>query len=84
MAVAVGFSVRPLLPHRGRLPLLVEATDPDTDLLAVFDELKVLVDEHLLRDGGLLFRGFRLGGAEPFRQFAASFGHPLLVLVKMK
>lgn len=78
MAVAVGFSVRPLLPQRGRLPLLVEATDADTDLLAVFDELKELVDEHLLRDGGVLFRGFRLNGAEQFRQFAASFGHPLL------
>lgn len=78
MAVALGFSVRPLLPQRGRLPLLVEASDADTDLLAVFDELKVLVDEHLLRDGGVLFRGFRLDGAEQFRQFAASFGHPLL------
>ena len=78
MAVAVGFSVRPLLPQRGRLPLLVEATDADTDLLVVFDELKELVDEHLLRDGGVLFRGFRLNGAEQFRQFAASFGHPLL------
>lgn len=78
MGVAVGFTVRPLLPEQGRLPLLVEAGDDDTSLLDVFDELKVLVDEHLLRDGGILFRGFRLEGAEQFRQFAASFGHPLL------
>ena len=50
MGVAVGFAVRPLLPARGRLPLLVEATEPNTSLLAVFDELNELVDEHLLRD----------------------------------
>lgn len=78
MGVAVGFAVRPLLPARGRLPLLVEATEPNTSLLAVFDELNELVDEHLLRDGGILFRGFQLDGAEQFRQFAAGFGHPLL------
>lgn len=78
MGVAVGFTVRPLLPEQGRLPLLVEAGDDDTSLLDVFEELKALVDEHLLRDGGILFRGFRLEGAEQFRQFAASFGHPLL------
>ncbi|MDF9757371.1 alpha-ketoglutarate-dependent taurine dioxygenase [Pseudomonas hunanensis] len=78
MGVAVGFTVRPLLPEQGRLPLLVEAGDDDTSLLDVFDELNALVDEHLLRDGGILFRGFRLEGAEQFRQFAASFGHPLL------
>lgn len=78
MSVAVGFTVRPLLPEQGRLPLLVEAADDSTSLLQVFDELKELVDEHLLRDGGILFRGFGLEGAEQFRQFAASFGHPLL------
>jgi len=78
MGVAVGFTGRPLLPEQGRLALLVEAGDDDTSLLDVFDELNALVDEHLLRDGGILFRGFRLEGAEQFRQFAASFGHPLL------
>jgi alpha-ketoglutarate-dependent taurine dioxygenase len=78
MGVATGFDVRPLLSGEGRLPLLVQATEPDTRLLAVFDELSELVDEHLLRDGGILFRGFSLEGAEAFRQFAASFGHPLL------
>jgi alpha-ketoglutarate-dependent taurine dioxygenase len=78
MGVATGFAVRPLLSGEGRLPLLVEATDPDTRLLAVFDEISELVDEHLQRDGGILFRGFSLEGAEQFREFAASFGHPLL------
>ncbi|MDO7900340.1 TauD/TfdA family dioxygenase [Pseudomonas sp. K1(2024)] len=78
MGVAVGFNVRPLLPAQGRLPLLVEATEEGVGLLEVFDELKALVDEHLLRDGGVLFRGFQLDGAEAFRQFAARFGHPLL------
>jgi alpha-ketoglutarate-dependent taurine dioxygenase len=78
MGVATEFSVRPLLSGEGRLPLLVEATDPDTRLLAVFDEISELVDEHLQRDGGILFRGFSLEGAEQFREFAASFGHPLL------
>ena len=74
----MGFSVGPLRAGQGRLPLLVEATEPDTSLLAVFEELSALVDEHLLRDGGILFRGFTLAGAEQFREFAASFGHPLL------
>ncbi|CAM3020116.1 Taurine dioxygenase, alpha-ketoglutarate-dependent [Pseudomonas gessardii] len=78
MGVALGFSVGPLRAGQGRLPLLVEATEPDTSLLAVFEELSALVDEHLLRDGGILFRGFTLAGAEQFREFAASFGHPLL------
>jgi alpha-ketoglutarate-dependent taurine dioxygenase len=78
MGVATGFAVRPLFSGEGRLPLLVEATDPDTRLLAVFDEISELVDEHLQRDGGILFRGFSLEGAEQFREFAASFGHPLL------
>lgn len=78
MGVALGFSVGPLRAGQGRLPLLVEATEPNTSLLAVFEELSALVDEHLLRDGGILFRGFTLEGAEQFREFAASFGHPLL------
>jgi alpha-ketoglutarate-dependent taurine dioxygenase len=78
MGVAKGFAVRPLFSGEGRLPLLVEATDPGTRLLAVFDEISELVDEHLQRDGGILFRGFSLEGAEQFREFAASFGHPLL------
>jgi alpha-ketoglutarate-dependent taurine dioxygenase len=38
----------------------------------------VLSAERLEKCGGLLLRGFHVGGAERFREFAAGFGHPLL------
>src|SRR5690606_36004753 len=62
----------------GDLPLLVQAPETGLDLREAFAELRPLVDRHLLRCGGILFRGFEVGGAEAFREFAAAFGHPLL------
>lgn len=71
-------TLRPLLPERGNLPLLVQATEPNTSLLTAFDEIAAIVQQHFLTAGGFLFRGFKVGDAESFREFASSFGHPLL------
>ncbi|WP_455886777.1 TauD/TfdA family dioxygenase [Pseudomonas rustica] len=78
MSELLSFAIEPLDAARGNLPLLVRAPEPGIDLLEAFAELQPLVDRHLLQAGGILFRGFEVGGAEAFRQFAASFGHPLL------
>lgn len=78
MSELVSFDIRPLLAGRGDLPLLVQAPEPGLDLREAFAELKPLIDRHLLGCGGILLRGFEVGGAEAFREFAAAFGHPLL------
>lgn len=78
MSELLGFDIRPLQAGMGNLPLLVQAPEPGLDLREAFAELKPLVDRHLLGCGGILFRGFEVGGAEAFREFAAAFGHPLL------
>jgi alpha-ketoglutarate-dependent taurine dioxygenase len=70
------FSVRPLAS--GQLPLLVQARETGLPLLQCFEALRLGVDRHLLRSGGLLFRGFDVAGVEGFRSFAAGFGQPLL------
>ena len=70
--------IRPLLPQRGNLPMLVQALEPGISLLSAFDEIETLVQELLPRAGGFLFRGFTLEGVESFQQFATRFGHPLL------
>lgn len=78
MSETMTFDTKPLLPARGTLPLLIEAPEPGLNLLEAFDELRPLVDTHLRSSGGILFRGFDVGGAEAFQQFAAAFGDPLL------
>ena len=69
---------RPLLPGERSLPLLVQAPSPGLNLIEALAPIRELVDHHLLTAGGLLFRGFDVGGAEAFRTFAGGFGHPLL------
>ena len=78
MSELLSFAIEPLDATRGNLPLLVRAPEPGIDLLEAFAELQPLVDRHLLQAGGILFRGFEVGGAEAFRKIDASFGHPLL------
>lgn len=78
MSAVLDFDIKPLLAGGGLLPMVVTAPEPGLDLLSAFDSLAPLVDEHLLRSGGVLFRGFEVGGAEAFRRFAGAFGHPLL------
>ncbi len=62
----------------GDLPLLVQARHEGIDLQDALADLRVLSTERLEKCGGLLLRGFNVGGAERFREFAAGFGHPLL------
>ena len=62
----------------GDLPLLVQARHEGIDLQDALADLRVLSTERLEKCGGLLLRGFHVGGAERFREFAAGFGHPLL------
>jgi alpha-ketoglutarate-dependent taurine dioxygenase len=75
MSPAFAFEIR---PFGGKsVPLLVQAPGC-VDLEAALPDLRPLIDEHLPRAGGLLFRGFELAGIDGFRRFAAGFGHPLL------
>ncbi|TFY93788.1 TauD/TfdA family dioxygenase [Pseudomonas nabeulensis] len=78
MTVLLEFNVSALLSERGSLPLLIEAPEAGLGLMDVFAELKPLVEQHLPQSGGILFRGFEVGGVDEFRLFAQSFGHPLL------
>lgn len=72
------FTFETLPGVRGDLPLLVQARHEGIDLQDTLAELRVLSTERLEKCGGLLLRGFHVGGAERFREFAAGFGHPLL------
>ncbi len=72
------FTFETLPGVRGDLPLLVQARHEGIDLQDALAELRVLSTERLEKCGGLLLRGFHVGGAERFREFAAGFGHPLL------
>jgi len=78
MSELADIKVRPLMPERGSLPLLVEAPGPGLGLLESFDELKEIVAQHLDHCAGILFRGFEVGEVAAFREFAQAFGHPLL------
>ncbi|OWJ62768.1 TauD/TfdA family dioxygenase [Inquilinus limosus] len=70
-------TIRPLRDD-GPLPLLVEPAAGTPSLIEALPEIRPLVERHLGVEGGLLFRGFALDGADAFRGFAAGFGHPLL------
>lgn len=72
----LGVTVRPLLA--GGLPLLVEPRQARAPLAQCFEAIAACVDAELAVHGGLLFRGFDVGGVEDFRSFAGSFGHPLI------
>lgn len=78
MSHALSLDIRPLLADAGTLPMLIEAPEPGLDLMEALDELKPLVTQYLYSAGGILLRGFDVGGAERFREFAAGFGDPLL------
>ncbi len=68
MSHALSLDIRPLLAGAGTLPMLVQAPEPGLDLMEALGELKPLVAEHLYRAGGILFRGFDVGGPEAFRE----------------
>jgi alpha-ketoglutarate-dependent taurine dioxygenase len=69
--------VRSLL-DRGPLPQLISPRQPGLSLCAAFRDLEALTLRALSEAGGVLFRGFDVGDVGGFREFAGSFGHPLL------
>lgn len=60
------------------LPLVISTESATLSLTDSYEKLSELVDKHLLNCGGLLFRGFEVGGINGFHDFVKSFGHPLL------
>ncbi|PUA16748.1 TauD/TfdA family dioxygenase [Glaciimonas sp. PCH181] len=59
-------------------PLRVRAVVPGINVADLLPQLHALVETHLLEAGAILFTGFSIGGAAGFKDFARSFGHPLL------
>jgi len=59
---------RPLFAS-GELPLLVEPRTPGVDLAAWAATRRDLLEERLSRHGGILFRGFAVGGAADLERF---------------
>lgn len=68
----------PDLLSRRELPHIVTAREPGQPLLAALPSLQAEIEATLLTVGGVLLRGFEVGGPDGFRAFAAGFGHPLL------
>ncbi|MEW6037386.1 MAG: TauD/TfdA family dioxygenase [Pseudomonadota bacterium] len=71
------FEVAPLT-QGSDLPLAVRPCRESVSLIDAFPRLRELSDRHLRRCGGILFRGFEVGGPSDFRRFAEAFGQPLL------
>ncbi|WP_438010594.1 TauD/TfdA family dioxygenase [Sorangium sp. So ce321] len=71
---------RPL--QEGRRLLLVEPSADTIDLAAWARDNRSWVEEHLLRHGGLLFRGFALPDAAAFQEVAAAISPDLLDYVE--
>ncbi|MBW4698400.1 MAG: TauD/TfdA family dioxygenase [Aphanocapsa lilacina HA4352-LM1] len=68
-----------LLPSGSPLPLLVQPTDTGLSLAAWLQANRSLIEQQLRRHGGLLLRGFEVGGAGGFERclHAAAPGGPL-------
>ncbi|NHZ83274.1 TauD/TfdA family dioxygenase [Massilia sp. CCM 8695] len=60
------------------LPLVLTPPAPGMDLGSAHDHIQAQVAEHLERVGGILLRGFAVPDVSAFKDFAASFGDPLL------
>ena len=79
MTVSAAAMVRtsPLHPGR-RLPLVVEPNLEEVNLLTWAEGQRDFIRESLNRHGGVLFRGFRVGGPEEFQRFIRTgVGEPL-------
>lgn len=72
---------RPLLDDQ-RMPLLVEPGLSDVDLVAWAEGHRDKVQQMLLDNGALLFRGFNIKSADEFRNFAAAVSPELLDYVE--
>ncbi|MBD1581645.1 TauD/TfdA family dioxygenase [Pseudoalteromonas sp. S16_S37] len=63
--------------HSSGLPVLVQPINSPIWQDCI-DDIQQLVEQLLHIQGGLLFRGFSVNGADDFNAFARSFGHDLL------
>jgi alpha-ketoglutarate-dependent taurine dioxygenase len=61
-----------------RVPLVVSPSRSGLALDAALAAIRDVVERHLTTSGGLLLRGFSVGGVDGFRSFAAALAHPLL------
>ncbi|NPU65518.1 TauD/TfdA family dioxygenase [Bradyrhizobium sp. 83012] len=71
------FKMQPKIDSES-LPFLLRAGRERQPLSEAVSEVREMIERQLYGCGGILFRDFQLDGAEAFRSFAASFGHPLL------
>jgi alpha-ketoglutarate-dependent taurine dioxygenase len=62
----------------GLLPLLARATTPGQELAAWATQNRPAIEENLLRHGGILFRGFQVGGLPDFQRVISAVGGDLL------
>jgi len=60
------------------LPLVLEPAGDGVDLVAWAAERKDLIENLLLRNGGILFRGFHVGGVQEFEQFVGALSNEVL------
>ncbi len=67
----------PLRPDEP-LPLLVRATTPGQDLAAWATQNRASIEAYLLQHGGILFRGFQVGGLSDFQRVVSAVGGDLL------
>jgi alpha-ketoglutarate-dependent taurine dioxygenase len=74
---ALPLQCAPLLEGQD-LPLQVTPSAPHMPLDADGSAIRSFAAEHLERAGGILFRGFAVPDVSAFKDFAASFGDPLL------
>jgi alpha-ketoglutarate-dependent taurine dioxygenase len=67
-----------IAPTRSALPAVLSPSRAGESILDAVVRLQPAIDAHLRMEGGVLLRGFDVPNVDAFRQFAASFGHPLL------
>lgn len=70
-------TLRPL-SHECKLPLVLEAGHEAELLVEVLIKMKEQLERELLSSGGILFRGYQIGGADGFRSLVNAFGGRLL------
>ena len=70
-------TIKPLLPNQS-LPLLIQPTVEGMNLVAWAEKNRELIDTHLLKQGGLLFRNFQVNGVVEFEQFIRTVAGELL------
>jgi len=60
------------------LPAVITPSKWGESIIAALPRLREKIETNIATVGGVLLRGFEVPSIESFRQFAASFGHPLL------